>query len=98
MIDAKTSKQVKEEAERIAAAVIARERRQQAAASNPRGVEDIPALNVAAMFETTAPAELLDPLLPFSDPSSFFCCKSVYDSEHDCGRYFINENALISFH
>ncbi|MAR52749.1 MAG: hypothetical protein CMK50_06295 [Propionibacteriaceae bacterium] len=62
-------RKAKEEAERIAAAAIARERRQQAAATTPRRVEDIPALNEAAVFETTAPAELLDPQLPFSEPS-----------------------------
>ena len=82
LIDAKASKQAKlakemeqrkakEEAERIAAAAIERERSQQAVITTPSPVEDLPTLNETIPVETEAPTELLDSELPLDAPNEF---------------------------
>jgi len=64
-------RKAKEEAERIAAAAIERERSQQAVVNTPRPVEDIPTLNEMTAFETEASTELLDSELPLDAPNAF---------------------------
>ena len=64
-------RKAKEEAERIAAAAIERERSQQAVVNTPRPVEDIPTLNETTAFETEASTELLDSELPLDAPNAF---------------------------
>ena len=64
-------RKAKEEAERIAAAAIERERSQQALVNTPRPVEDIPTLNETTPFETEASTELLDSELPLDAPNAF---------------------------
>ena len=64
-------RKAKEEAERIAAAAIERERSQQAVVNTPRPVEDIPTLNETTPFETEASTELLDSELPLDAPNAF---------------------------
>ena len=82
LIDAKASKQAKlakeleqrkakEEAERIAAAAIERERSQQAVVEAPRPIEDMPTLNETTLFENEDPTELIDSQLPFEAPNEF---------------------------
>ncbi|EHA61887.1 hypothetical protein [Synechococcus sp. WH 8016] len=64
-------RKAKEEAERIAAAAIERERSQQAVVNTPRPVDDIPTLNETTPFEIEASTELLDPELPLDAPNAF---------------------------
>jgi hypothetical protein len=63
-------RKAKEEAERIAAAAMERERSQQAVVNTPQPVEDIPTLNEITPFETEASTELLDSELPLSAPNA----------------------------
>ena len=81
LIDAKASKQnelakeleqrkAKEEAERIAAAAIERDRSQQALLNTPRPLEDMATLNEATLFETDAPTDLLESELPLEAPNA----------------------------
>ena len=64
-------RKAKEEAERIAAAAIERDRSQQAVVNTPRPFEDIPTLNETTPFETEASTELLDSELPLDAPNAF---------------------------
>ena len=64
-------RKAKEEAERIAAAAIERERSQQAVSTTPSPVEDLPTLNETIPVETEAPTELLDSELPLDAPNEF---------------------------
>ena len=81
LIDAKAAKQnelakeleqrkAKEEAERIAAAAIERDRSQQALLNTPRPLEDMATLNEATLFETDAPTDLLESELPLEAPNA----------------------------
>ena len=63
-------RKAKEEAERIAAAAMERERSQHAVVNTPQPVEDIPTLNEITPFETEASTELLDSELPLSAPNA----------------------------
>jgi hypothetical protein len=62
-------RKAKEEADRIAAAAIERDRSQQALLNTPRPLEDMPTLNESTLFEADAPTELLDSELPLDAPS-----------------------------
>ncbi len=64
-------RKAKEQAERIAAAAIERQRSQQAAVSTPPRAEDIPALNETPVIEPSAPSELSDSQPTLSEPSPF---------------------------
>lgn len=58
-----------QEAERIAAAAIERERSQQAVFTTPSPLEDVPALNETTPVDTDVPPELLDAELPLEEPT-----------------------------
>ena len=62
-------RKAKEEADRIAAAAIERDRSQQAVLNSSRPLEDMPTLNESTLFEADAPTELLDSELPLDAPS-----------------------------
>ena len=63
-------RKAKEEADRIAAAAIERDRSQQAVLNTPRPLEDMPTLNETTLFEADAPTELLDSELPLDAPNA----------------------------
>ena len=65
-------RKAQEEAERIAAAAIERERNQQAVVTTPRPLEDLQTLNETIPVETEAeaPTELLDSELPLDAPNA----------------------------
>ena len=62
-------RKAKEEADRIAAAAIERDRNQQAVLNTPRPLEDMPTLNETTLFEADASTELLDSELPLDAPN-----------------------------
>ena len=64
-------RKAKEEAERIAAAAIERERIQQAVVPTARPLEDLPTQNETIPFETEASTVLLDSELPLDAPIEF---------------------------
>ena len=63
-------RKAKEEAERIAAAAMERDRSQQAVLNTPSPIEDIPTLNETTLFETGAPTELIDGKRPLEAPNA----------------------------
>jgi hypothetical protein len=63
-------RKAKEEAERIAAAAMERDRSQQAVLNTPRPLEDMPTLNETTLFETDASTDLLDSELPLAAPNA----------------------------
>ena len=63
-------RKAKEEAERIAAAAMERDRSQQAVLNTPRPIEDMPTLNETTLFETDASTDLLDSELPLAAPNA----------------------------
>ena len=64
-------RKAKEEAERIAAAAIKRDRSQQAVVDAPRPIEDMPTLNETTLLEAVAPTDLLDSEPPSDAPNAF---------------------------
>ena len=63
-------RKAKEEAERIAAAAMERDRSQQAVLNTPSPLEDMPNLNETTLLEPDAPTELLDSEPPLAAPNA----------------------------
>ena len=63
-------RKAKEEAERIAAAAMERDRSQQAVLNTPSPLEDMPTLNETTELEADAPTELLDSEPPLAAPNA----------------------------
>ena len=61
-------RKAKEQADRIAAASLVRQRNQQAVVNTSRPVEDLPTLNEETVFETEVDLQLVDPELGLSEP------------------------------